>query len=352
MMMKTNLKMMGLIASVVLASCQPDAVVERVEQYDNGFFVSCEGNFMAGNGSISFVAEDGTVENGVFQAVNALPLGDVVQSMTIIDTLAYIAINGSAKVEVVDAGTMESIASITELSSPRFITQVSEEKAYITDWSGEVAVLDLLGNTITTKITVGIGPEALVVSGNYVFVTNKGGWGLDSTVSVIDIATDAVVETIVVGEKPAYIQVDVNGDVWVLSEGNTVYNSDWTEVTSETAGRLTKINANSLIVESVFNFDSGEHPMSLVINETKDVLYYKKGAWGTSVFAHSIYDMELADKPFIAKSFYSLGAHEGMVYGTDAMDFSQAGWVFQYTAAGILVDSLQVGIIPGGFAFR
>jgi hypothetical protein len=91
--------------------------------------------------------------------------------------------------------------------------------------------------------------------------------------------------------------------------------------------------------------------MNLVINETKDVLYYKNGAWSTSVFAHSIYDIELASAPFIAKSFYSLGAHDGMIYGTDAMDFSQAGWVFQYTTAGALVDSFQVGVIPGGFAF-
>ncbi len=350
MMMKTTLKMVGLIVAVSLASCSPDEMIEGVEQYDNGFFVSCEGNFGSGNGSISFVSEDGVVENGLFQTVNDLPLGDVVQSMTIIDTLAYIVLNGSAKVEVVDAGTIEYVATITDLSSPRYVVQVSEEKAYITDWIGEVAVLDLESNIITTTIPVGVGPENVVVSGDYAFVANKGGWDLGNTVSVIDIATDAVVETIVVGEKPAYFQVDANGDVWVLSEGNTVYDENW-NVVSETAGTLTKINATSLAVEAVFAFALGEHPMNLVINETKEVLYYKNGAWSTSVFSHSIYDSELASTPFVAKSFYSLGAHDSMIYGADAMDFSQAGWVYQYTSTGALVDSFQVGVIPGGFAF-
>lgn len=348
--MKTNFKMLALMVVVFLASCRPDETLEIVAQYDNGFFVSCEGNFGTANGSVSFISDDGAVENDVYSNVNALPLGDVVQSMTIIDDKAYIVVNGSAKVEVVDAGTMESITTITEVGSPRYIAQVSDEKAYITDWNGEIAVLDLNTHTITSTIAVGVGPENLAVSGDYAFVANKGGFGLDSTLSVIDIALDEVVETIVVGEKPAYVQVDINGAVWVLSEGNTVYDENW-NVVSETAGQLTKINATNLTVEDNFVFSIGEHPMNLVINDAKEVLYYKNGAWSTSVFEHSIYATELANEALIAKSFYGLGAHDGMIYGADAMDFSQAGWVFQYTEAAVLVDSFQVGIIPGGFAF-
>ena len=58
--------------------------------YDDGyFFVTNEGNFNSGNGSISFVSNDGTVENNVFVTTNSFPLGDVVQSMSIIDKNIY-----------------------------------------------------------------------------------------------------------------------------------------------------------------------------------------------------------------------------------------------------------------------
>ena len=43
----------------------------------------------SGNGSISFVSNDGTVENNVFVTTNSFPLGDVVQSMSIIDKNIY-----------------------------------------------------------------------------------------------------------------------------------------------------------------------------------------------------------------------------------------------------------------------
>ena len=56
-----------------------------VEKYDNGLFVTCEGNFMSSNGSLSFIAEDGSIENGNIPRSKRL-LGDVVQSMSIIDT--------------------------------------------------------------------------------------------------------------------------------------------------------------------------------------------------------------------------------------------------------------------------
>lgn len=315
-------------------------------------FVVNEGNFGSANGSLS-VYDSGSLvlENDVFIAANSLPLGDVVQSMTIINDKAYIVVNGSAKIEVVDAETMTSITTITEVSSPRYIAQVSDQKAYITDWSGEVLVLDLPSHTVTATIPVGLGPENLAVSGAYAFVANKGGFGLDSTLSVIDIASDEVLETIVVGEKPAYVQVDINGAVWVLSEGNTLYDENW-NVLSETAGQLTKINSSTLGIENSFTFEIGEHPMNLVINDSKEVLYYKNGGWSTSIFTHNINASELASEAIISKSFYALGAHNGMIYGADAMDFAQAGWVFQYTESAVLVDSFQVGIIPGGFCFE
>ena len=83
--MKKNLRKIGMfaLAITVLSSCKKDNIDEIyvAGNYEDGYFVTNEGNFGTGNGSISFVDEYGAVENDVFASINSFALGDVVQSM-------------------------------------------------------------------------------------------------------------------------------------------------------------------------------------------------------------------------------------------------------------------------------
>ena len=187
------------------SSCVKNSVndVDLPGNYENGYFVTNEGNFGSGNGSISYVSNNGTVDNEVFASVNSFPLGDVVQSMEIIGDNVYIVVNGSSKIEVANEDSLISIATINGLLSPRYISAVSENKAYVTDWGiNGVQVIDLLDNSITSTITCGNGPEKIVVSNGFAYVCNSGGFDLDNTVSIIDIENDIVVSTLEVGDKP------------------------------------------------------------------------------------------------------------------------------------------------------
>ena len=319
--------------------------VEVLEHYDEGLFVTCEGNFMAANGSLSFIAEDGSVENGVFEAVNGFPLGDVVQSMSIIDTLAYIVVNNSGKVIVADAGTMEFVANVEGVGSPRYITQAGEGQAYITDSNGQLHVLDLNTNEITESIAVGFAPEQVITVENYAFVVNAG-WGSGNTVSVIDVTSNQVVETITVADNPTNLAVD-GSFVWVLSGGNTIWNSDWTAIEGHTAGALTAINPTTFAIEKTFDFVEGEHPSGLTAYAGE--LYFKNGA---SIYKQSVDAAELDASELVSGSYYGqITIYKDHLYAADAVDFSQSGWVYQYTTNGELVDSSQVGLIPGNFAF-
>ena len=354
--MKMNLRKIGLLtmAITVIASCKKDQVIDDrgvviPGEYENGYFVTNEGNFGTGNGSISFVADEGTVENGVFETVNSFALGDVVQSMNIINDKAYIVVNNSQKIEVASIADMKSVATI-DISSPRFMAKVSDAKAYVTDWGiNGVQVIDLTTNTVSTTIACGIGPEGIAVSNGFAYVCNVGGWGLDSTVSIIDIENDVVVSTLTVGDKPNSAVVDANGAVWVLTGGYTEYDANW-NIVSETAGNLVKIVGNT--VEAAYTFTVGNHPEDLVINDAGTTLYYSDGSWSKDVYAFDITATELPTTALINKSFYGLGCANGYVYGTDAVDFSQAGWSFKYTTEGAIVDSVQVGVIPGGYCFN
>jgi len=352
--MKTMKKMRLLILSsiIILSGCSkdnPDPVI--LGNYENGYFITNEGNFGSGNGSISYVDEYGVVANDVFASNNSFLLGDIVQSMNIINDNAYIMVNNSSKIEVASIDSMVHIATI-DVVQPRYMAKVSDDKAYVTDWgTNGVHVIDLNTNTITSSITCGTGPEAITVSDGYAYVCNVGGWGLDNTVTVINTDNDAVETTLSVGDKPNSVVVDVNGAVWVLSGGFTEYGPapDYATL-SQTSGSLVKVVNN--IIELSMDFPVGNSPKSLVINDAGTNLFFSDGSWSKSVYSMSILDGVLPSMSLINRSFYSLGYNDGYIYGTDAVDYVQQGWSYRYSYDGNIIDSVQVGIIPGGYSFQ
>ena len=350
--MKTMKIIMLLMLSsiIILSSCSKDNLDPIIAgNYESGYFVTNEGNFGTANGSISYVDEYGIVENDVFATNNSFLLGDVVQSMRIINDHAYIIVNNSAKIEVASLDSMVHIATI-DVVSPRYIAQVSENKAYVSDWGiNGVQVLDLTTNTITSTIACGTGPEGIVSSNGFAYVCNVGGWGVDNTVTIINTSNDMIENTLQVGDKPSSIVVDVNGAIWVLSGGNTEYDDNW-NIVSETAGSLVKILNNS--IEEIYTFEVGNHPQNLVINDARTELYFSNGSWSKAVYSMNISDTQLPDTPLINRSFYALGFNDGFIYGTDPVDYSQQGWSYRYMKNGNIVDSIQVGIIPGGYCFN
>ena len=340
-----------IIISLVITSCTRDTNSPETNGiYNDGYFVTNEGNFNSGNGSISFVSNDGVVENNVFATTNSFPLGDVVQSMSIIDENAFIVVNNSSKIEVASIDSMISIGTIENISSPRYIVKVSNTKAYISDWgSNSIHVLDLNNLEVLSTISVGNGPEKMIFSNGYVYVCNVGGWGYEKTISVIDAENDIVTNTIEVGDKPNSIVSDINENIWVLCGGFTEYDANW-NVISQTAGSLVKITGNSVV--STLNFQVGNSPSDLLINDNGTSLFYSDGSWSKNVYKFNITDLELPNSPVISRNFYGLGYNDGYIYGTDAVDYVQNGWSYKYTESGTVVDSVQVGIIPGDYCFN
>ena len=339
---------------LILASCQNDSIRPNinVSLYERGYFITNEGNFGTGNGSLSFISENGAVGNNIFEQKNSFSLGDVVQSMEIINEKAYIVVNNSSKIEVANIDSMTHVATINGLISPRYILQVSNQRAYISDWGiGGIHILDLNTNSIISTISTGQGPEKMLFKDNKAYICNVGGFGLDNTVSVIDTENDVLITNINVGDKPNSIVEDANGNIWVLAGGNTEYDANW-NVVAETPGELTNINSETYNVDGTIVFEVGDHPKDLIIDDNGTTLYFSNGSWSKSVFSFNIYNNMLSTNPIIAKSFYSLGFNDNHIYGTDVKDYVQNGWTYKYNTNGEVVDSSEVGIIPGGYCFR
>lgn len=350
-----NLKCAIGIAAVVLttfSSCKKEEDTAAKGAFSNGIFIVNEGLFPSGTGTITYFQPDSNiVKQDIFEQVNHRPLGNIAQNMCIYNGMGYIVVNNAGTVEVVDIATFKSKATITNLSNPSQFLVIDESKAYISDWVGNVAVADLKSNSIVKNIAVGVGPDAMLKLGNYVYVANYGGFSIDSTVTVIDFATDKVVKTIHVGDAPAGLVADNQGRVWVLSKGKGF--AGYSQP-GDTEGRIVRINPNTLEVDQTFLFPStNDHPEKPVVNEQKTMMYFlnNNGIYRFNLTAnHPIPELFVANR-----SFYSLGFEDktGLLYASDAGNFISNGLVFRLKAdVGTVVDSIPAGIVPRGFAFQ
>ncbi|MCB0395157.1 MAG: hypothetical protein KDD36_00800 [Flavobacteriales bacterium] len=320
--------------------------------YTSGIFVVNEGLFGSGSGTVSFYNRTtGDVTSKIFESKNGFPLGNIVQSVTVNDDMAYVVVNNANKVEVVESGDFLSTATITGLDAPRYVL-VNGSRAYITEWGktgneGAVKVLNIFKNTIDKTISTGKGAERMAFLNNRLFVACAGGFGNDSVVSVINAQVDTLLTNWEVGPNPNSLQLDANDKLWVLCGGR--WKSDNSAI--EAPARLVRIDPSTGNVELTLPFSTASTASSLVINDAGDKLYYM---FNSKLYAHDISSSTLAATPLISRGFYGLGFDpvSKYLYACDAGNFSSEGKVLRYEETGAVVDSFQVGVAPNGFAFH
>jgi YVTN family beta-propeller protein len=342
--------------AIAFTSCKkdkPEAPAATTTTYDNGVFITNEGPFQTGTGTVSFYSRSsGTVSNDIFQTKNGYPLGNVVQSMTIFNGKGYIVVNNAGKAEVIDGSSFASDGEIKNLSNPRYFLGINSSKGYISQWNstgaGCIKVINLSTNAITASIPTGLGAENMLKVGNNVYVACSGGFGNDSVVSVIDATTDTFIKNIYVGANPTYIQEDENGKIWVLCVGQ--FNSAYTSLVKPAS--LARINASTNTVDLSLPFASTiSQPSNLVMNSTQTTLFY---SYNGGVYSQDVTSSTLNMVAKISRSFFSLGIDptNNFFYCADAGDNVSDGKVLRYNTTGVVVDSFTVGVIPGNFFFK
>ena len=124
------------IVSLSLASCMKWDYGDAVEEFNAsgaGLFITNEGNFQYGNATLSYYdPATKTVQNEIFFRANGMKLGDVAQSMCIHDGKGWVVVNNSHVIFAIDLNTFKEVGRIENLTSPRYIHFLSDEKAYVT----------------------------------------------------------------------------------------------------------------------------------------------------------------------------------------------------------------------------
>lgn len=338
-----------LLLVLILSACGNDDGPELpTGEFANGVFIVNEGNFGSGNASISHFDPTATrIDDNIFSMVNGRPLGDVAQSMTLADDHAYIVVNNSTKVEIVNYGTFLSDGVITEgLANPRYLA-VNGDRAFITNWGSFdenfeldqsfIAVVNLEDNSLITKINAADGAEHIFLFEGKIFVSNS----FTNTVQAFDMETYELLGTTLVGQGPGQITLDANNNLWVISQGSFLGNN----------GALTCIRTSDYSIERQLNFRF--NPANrLIANQTDNLLYYYSGnnIWQFSPSsAEPVLLTEMTD--FVGIYAIGYSTKEQLIYVSDGVGFAGQGSVVRITRDGAALDDFTVGTGPNSFVF-
>ncbi len=304
-------------------------------------YVVNEGNFYGNNASVSlYDPASAQVVADYYGSRNNSALGDVAQSITMVNGQYHIVVNNSGKIVVCD-NEFRKLNEYHGFSSPRYLLPVSNRKAYVSDYNANaISVLDLNSGQREAVIPCAGWTEKMVKIYHKVFVTNMK----RPFLYVINSIDDKITDSIEVGKGAGNIVTDRFDKVWLLVSG---------EGGSSDKAQLLRIDPVTNAIETSFEVPAGQSPGSLCMNRGLDTLYYLNAG----VFRLPVNAGALPGSAFVAqghRNFYGLGvsSRDYHVYVSDALDYLQASSIYIYDQQGKELTHFKAGINANGFYFE
>lgn len=325
-------------------SCKkPPSPPGTPEKYEQGILVLNEGLFEQNNASMSFY--DGTEAfQQVFSSENDRGLGDTANDFATWSwggrEYIIVAVDVSSQIEIIDRNTLKTVVQIpmfdgTNSRAPRRVV-VNGAKAFVCNFDGTVAVVDLITGSLITLIEVGANPDGMVVANDKLYVSNSGGLlypVYDSTMSVINMETHTVETSFETRINSAQMVVDSQDEIYLISRGN--YDDILPamlriETSSNTVLSTTEMNISSLTMVG-------------------DWCYYynadESGIFRFNTLTESFDPVEVIDLSDY-DTFYGLhyDADNDRFFCVDANGYVNSSTVTAYTTSGAFLFDFQAGL--------
>ena len=371
-MKRIHLFLLTAVATLLFA-CKPEPEPTPIDPQPlnlKGVFVLNEGNYQFSNASLSFYdIEADSVVNNLFYKANNAPIGDVAQSMALVDGKLYIVVNNSNYIYKVDANTIKCDITqpykLTDFYSPREMHFVAPNKAYVSDLIGQgLWIVNPQDMTHCGFVETGKTTEKIVQVGNELYVSNWSYYYNDpnshdsyNTVQVIDVNNDVMVAEIEVGKEPNTMVADKNGHVWVLCEGRSWEDEYGENPTLWEIDPMLKTATQRYEFKGPYDFDDDIKGVAsaLKANPAGDQFYM---VYNNEVRRFDINTFELSETFRITPEpqglFYNMAVepNTGDLYVADAKNYMMNGTVYRYSNDGVLLASFQVGLIPSAMLFK
>jgi len=316
-----------------------------------GVYVLNEGLFGDGNASLSYYdAISGELTESVFSAANSRPLGDTANDIALNDGKLWIVVNNSQTIEVIDADTRASVATVDFPGGGAPTTIAFDDtgsKAYVPLRGGNaLARIDTASMTQDADpVEVGDQPQEAVFADGKVYVTNSG-FGTGNTVSVVDASTFAVASIIEVGANPTAIVNAGAGRVAVLASGVS-----WSD--PPTPGAVVVIDTATDTVLNSIPLDSGALDRMEMGRDGAAYFLTPGAVVKFDVAADTLTPDFITAATAGAGGFYGLSVDQesGHIYVSDAKDFASSGDVYVFDATGALVQTFAADLLPRAMVF-
>ncbi|MDO5654557.1 MAG: T9SS type A sorting domain-containing protein [Flavobacteriaceae bacterium] len=288
-------------------------------QYDQGIIISNEGNFGAPNAEVSFYnPQNQQVINNVYSTANNEPLGDVLQHIGFYGDKAYLVLNNSNKVVVVNRSTFVKEAEVSQnVVLPRYIT-FNNDKYYVSNSvTNSVSSYSISNNTPLQNITVAGAPENVESIGNHVFA-QIGWYASGNVISVINSSNDTLLQNIELSPGGLNGMVANDTHLYVLTTGATFMH-------------IFKINGTSLEIEAEFHTENIASASKFTIED--DLLFFVANgnqvySLPTSLEGNPVLILNESNSTW--STFYGFNVWNGFVYSGDASGFTAPSQVKVY----------------------
>ncbi|NDV79366.1 YncE family protein [Dysgonomonas sp. 511] len=322
---------------------------------DKGAYILNNGNWGKNDGNMGYYSEAGVFTSKLFYNMNEeLPLGDLVQDMSIYGNKMYVSVNGSNKIyianrmgKLLNNGIIDPKTDGDQPMLPRY-TYAHGGKVYVTTESAHLLRIDTTTLQIDGKLELTSYPETMTVVNNKMYVVNSQRYtGTSNIVSVVNLSTFAKEDDIEIeGQNPERIISDSHNNIYVIATGNY----------AEVRPTFQKINPETRAV-TVIGTDVA-YRMALAGNR---VLLLAKDVenWGPTIpYYYDIAEGKVVKESFVSgdanlddASDISVNPYNGDIYIT-VSSFGEKGKMYVYSSAGQLKTQFSTdGYFPMGAYF-
>lgn len=352
----------------IASSCTEDVKYENPIPKNIRVLIVNEGQYGKGTASLTAISADKTATNDLFRSINNRPLGDAALSITEIGDNYYIASLG--KIEVINKKTLLSTATILTGKTPSYMVDLGNGMMGVSNkWSGKyedngdpiwddnLTLVDLKTNKVTSIAAIG-GTSQMKVIDKKLFLS--GGTSLrvlgkdNISGTAMSEIKDMRGESIATAEN-AKIVTDKKGRICVLSPEITNWKTG--EVTQ--IGKLICIENEAVIREITIENISSDTFARMDISPDGENLYFTGMINGSNgVFKMGIDDSSTPTHPLFTCSrdgriLYGMSVSpEGTIFVSDLIFTPiSRGSVYEYSATGTLVNTIEAGLFPSFFFF-
>ncbi|MCM1224358.1 MAG: hypothetical protein NC548_58910 [Lachnospiraceae bacterium] len=344
-----------------------------------------KGTWQSDNGRLSYFENGSVVSNQWFRDVNGAKLGDTpCDIVQVRPNVIAIALNGSNIVQFIDAtghalGESGEVANVSRLATDgdyvyatSYAHECSTEKGLKKFTKGFVAKIDAATYKVVDAMETGYEPEGIAVYDGKLFVANSGGYSFqenhdyERTVTVADAATMTTMRTIDTGQANLYGKIAQSGQYLCINSPGDYYEMAAATIIldcqaaldgkpdAQCAAKLnyastyttTAANGDFYAIGSVFSYITYGYEYNFLTIKPEQA-FKSGGAIGVSSTLPGTVAADI--KKMSTPNGLYLNPYTSYIYATDAGNFTESGYLYQWTPAGTYVNKYKVYIDPSSF---